>query len=63
MEALESAIKGGERVLDLGCGSGILSIAALLLGAEKAVMTDVFLNAINTASENTKQNGFDKTRY
>ncbi len=63
MEALESAIKGGERVLDLGCGSGILSIAALLLGAEKAVMTDVFLNAVNTASENTEQNGFDKTRY
>lgn len=63
MEALESVIKGGEKVLDLGCGSGILSIAALLLGAEKAVMTDVFLNAVNTASENTEQNGFDKTRY
>ncbi len=63
MEALESVIKGGEKVLDLGCGSGILSIAALLLGADKAVMTDVFLNAVNTASENTEQNGFDKTRY
>lgn len=63
METLEKVINGGERVLDLGCGSGILSIAALLLGAEKAVMTDVFLNAVNTASENTEQNGFDKTRY
>lgn len=63
MEALEKAINGGEKVLDLGCGSGILSIAALLLGAEKAVMIDVFLNAVNTASENAEQNGFDKSRY
>lgn len=63
METLEKVIKGGEKVLDLGCGSGILSIAALLLGAEKAVMTDIFLNAVNTASENIEQNGFDKTRY
>lgn len=63
METLEKVIKGGERVLDLGCGSGILSIAALLLGAEKAVMTDVFLNAVCTASENIEQNGFDGSRY
>lgn len=63
METLEDVIKGGENVLDLGCGSGILSIAALLLGAKKAVMTDVFLNAINTASENVEQNGFGKDRY
>ncbi len=63
MEALEEAVTGGEKLLDLGCGSGILSIAALLLGAEKAVMTDVFLNAVNTASANVEQNGFDATRY
>lgn len=63
METLEEVIKGGEKVLDLGCGSGILSIAALLLGADKAVMTDVFLNAVNTASANVEQNGFDATRY
>ena len=63
METLEEVIEGGERVLDLGCGSGILSIAALLLGAESAVMTDVFLNAVNTASENLEQNGFDKSKY
>ncbi|MCM1054430.1 MAG: 50S ribosomal protein L11 methyltransferase [Bacteroides sp.] len=63
MEALETVINGGERVLDLGCGSGILSAAALLLGAKKAVMTDIFLNAVNTASRNIEQNGFDKTRY
>lgn len=63
MELLEKVIKGGEKVLDLGCGSGILSIAALLLGAEKAVMTDVFLNAVNTASANVEQNGYDATYY
>ncbi len=63
METLEDVIEGRERVLDLGCGSGILSIAALLLGAESAVMTDVFLNAVNTASDNVEQNGFDKDRY
>ena len=63
METLEEVIKGGEKVLDLGCGSGILSIASLLLGAEKAVMTDVFLNAVNTASANVEQNGFDATYY
>ncbi|MCM1298745.1 MAG: 50S ribosomal protein L11 methyltransferase [Firmicutes bacterium] len=63
MEALEDVISGGEAILDLGCGSGILSIAALLLGAEKAVMTDVFLNAVNTACENVEQNGYGKEHY
>lgn len=63
MEILEGQIKGGEKLLDLGCGSGILSIAALLLGAETVTMTDVFQNAVNTASENVEQNGFDKSRY
>lgn len=63
MELLEQQISGGERILDLGCGSGILSIAALLLGAETVAMTDVFQNAVTTASENVEQNGFDKSRY
>lgn len=63
METLEDVIIGGEKILDLGCGSGILSIAALLLGAEKAVMTDVFQNAVETASENVEQNGFSKEHY
>ena len=63
MELLEQQISGGERVLDLGCGSGILSIAALLLGAEAVTMTDVFQNAVTTASENVEQNGFDRSHY
>lgn len=63
METLESVIKGGERVLDLGCGSGILSIAALLLGAQSAAMCDIFENAVVTASENVEKNHFTKERY
>lgn len=63
MEALEELVKPGDRVLDLGCGSGILSIASLLLGAERAAMCDVFENAVKTASENIENNGFDRERY
>lgn len=64
METLENVIKGGERVLDLGCGSGILSIAAMLLGAEEITMCDIFENAVKTASENAEKNDIpaDKRR-
>ena len=41
LTALEQAVRGGEKVLDLGCGSGILSIAALKLGAASAVAVDI----------------------
>lgn len=63
MERLEKIVNEGDRVLDLGCGSGILSIAALLFGAESAVMVDIFENAVKTAGENVEKNGFDKNRY
>ncbi len=63
MEVLEDAVKGGERVLDLGCGSGILSIAALLFGAKEVTVCDIFENAVKTASENIEKNHFDKSRY
>lgn len=58
METLEEIISGGERVLDLGCGSGILSIAALLLGAKDVTVCDIFENAVKTASENIEKNRF-----
>ncbi len=63
MELLEEVINGGEKMLDLGCGSGILSIAGLLLGADNVVMADVFENAVNTAAENVRKNGFDDSRF
>lgn len=58
METLEDFVSGGERVLDLGCGSGILSIAALLLGAREVTICDIFENAVKTASENIEKNKF-----
>lgn len=58
METLEDTVSGGESVLDLGCGSGILSIAALLLGAREVTICDIFENAVKTASENIEKNGF-----
>ena len=58
MELLEKQIHEGDRMLDLGTGSGILSIAGLLLGAKQAVMVDIFENSVRTAKENTEKNGF-----
>lgn len=63
METLENVIKGGERVLDLGCGSGILSIAAMLFGAEDITMCDIFENAVKTASENVEKNDISADKY
>lgn len=56
MESLEKLVEGGERVLDLGCGSGILSIASMLFGAESVTMCDIFENAVKTAMENAAKN-------
>ena len=56
MEALERYVKGGERVLDVGCGSGILGIAAVLLGADSAFGVDIDETAVRTANENAQVN-------
>lgn len=58
METLEDVVKSGDRILDLGCGSGILTIAAMLFGASEAAICDIFENAVKTASENIESNGF-----
>ena len=63
MELLEDVVKGGEKMLDLGCGSGILSIAGLLLGVKSVTMVDVFENAVNTAAENVGKNGFTQDSF
>lgn len=63
MQALEALVKGGERVADLGSGSGILSVCALRLGAESAVGVDIDPAAEHIARENALRNGFDHSRF
>ena len=63
MMALEKAVKGGEKVVDLGSGSGILSIAALLLGAKTAVGVDIDPKAEDIARENAAINGLLADRF
>ena len=50
-------------MLDFGCGSGILAIAALLLGAEEAVGTDIDIQALDASRENAGRNGIDPQRF
>ena len=63
LTALEKHITGGQTVLDLGCGSGILSIAALLLGADRAVACDIDEKCMDVAYENAALNGVGRDRY
>ena len=63
LTALEKTIRGGERVLDLGCGSGILSIAALKLGAASAAAVDIDDKCRDVAYENAALNGIGQDTY
>jgi ribosomal protein L11 methyltransferase len=57
LEALENEIRTGDKVLDFGCGSGILGITALKLGASIVVALDVDPVAVRVARENFRANG------
>lgn len=63
LTALEEAVHGGERVLDLGCGSGILSIAALKLGAASAAAADIDRMCLDVAYANAALNGIGPDTY
>ncbi len=63
LERLETYIKPGMEVLDLGCGSGILSQVALLLGAKSATAVDIDPNAAKIARENAERNGIGEENY
>ncbi|NQW19076.1 MAG: 50S ribosomal protein L11 methyltransferase [Chloroflexi bacterium] len=57
LQMIEDEVSGGEKVLDVGCGSGILSIAALLCGAKSSVGLDVENEAIEASVENLNRAG------
>lgn len=63
LEALEPYITPETDMLDVGCGSGILSVASLLLGAKTAVGVDIDALAVKTARENGEVNGFTEPKY
>ena len=63
LELLEQNISQGDSLLDLGCGSGILSIAAILLGAQKATAVDIDENSVKIAAKNAQKNNIPSGSY
>lgn len=63
LETLENHISPDTELLDIGCGSGILGIAGLLLGAKNATGVDIDALAVKTAKENGEMNGFTEPKF
>lgn len=63
LATLEKAVRPGDLVLDLGCGSGILAITTLLLGASHAVGVDIDPNAVHIAGQNAGINDISTDKY
>ena len=60
---LEKYVTEDTNLLDAGCGSGILSVIALMLGAKSAKAVDIDENCIHVAYENADRNGVDRAKY
>lgn len=63
LEWLDGQALAGDTVLDFGCGSGILAIAALLLGAEQALGTDIDPQALEASRDNASRNGIEPAQF
>ena len=63
MELMEGCVTQGARLLDIGCGSGILTATGLLLGVGFAIGVDIEEHALRTTEENLRQNGIAPERY
>ena len=61
LELLEEAVHGGERVIDVGTGSGILAIGAALLSAKEVLAIDIDPTAVKVARENVAHNHLEQT--
>lgn len=59
IDALDRFIEPGARVVDIGCGTGVLAVSSILLGAEKATAVDLDSNAVAITAENAKRNQVD----
>lgn len=59
LELLQGFVEKNSRMLDIGCGSGILALASVLLGAESAFGVDIDAQSVKTARENAQINGID----
>lgn len=62
-EGMKPYIKEDTKILDVGCGSGILSIIGLKLGAGHAVLTDIDPHAISASEENFEVNHISKDQF
>lgn len=60
IELMQDYLKPTDTVIDVGCGSGILGISAIKLGANKAILTDIDYVAVKSATHNCKLNGVDE---
>jgi ribosomal protein L11 methyltransferase len=60
---LEASLRGGESLLDYGCGSGILAIAAVKLGADPVIGVDIDLQAVESARDNAERNQVEATFF